>query len=52
MSDNKDLDENILNELKVMNRRLNSIHSWLAVFIIVAIIFFVYVVYYGYMLPH
>ena len=51
MSDNKDLDENILEELKKMNKRLNSIHSWIAGFIILTILFFVYIVYYGYILP-
>ena len=41
MPEIKDPDEDILNVLKKINKRLNSIHSWLAGFIIVTIIFYI-----------
>ncbi len=43
MPEIKDLDENIINELKKINKRLNSIHSWLAGFIILPILFYLMV---------
>lgn len=32
--------DNIVNELKRMNKRLNGIHSWLAAFIVITVIFY------------
>jgi uncharacterized membrane protein len=51
MTENKELNENVIDELKKMNKRLNSMHSWLAGFIIVTILFYVYIVYYRFILP-
>ncbi|MFW9971545.1 MAG: hypothetical protein ACFFDF_15225 [Candidatus Odinarchaeota archaeon] len=40
MGEIQDSKDNIINELKRMNKRLDRIHSWLAAFIVITVIFY------------
>ncbi|MFX0007301.1 MAG: hypothetical protein ACFFA7_08955 [Promethearchaeota archaeon] len=43
MSDVKDSNDSIVNELKMINKRLNRIYYWLAAFIVISVLFYLFV---------
>ncbi|MFX0156338.1 MAG: hypothetical protein ACFE9Q_17585 [Candidatus Hodarchaeota archaeon] len=40
MGEIQDSKDNIVNELKKINKRLERIHNWLAAFIVISVLFF------------
>ncbi|MFX0104811.1 MAG: hypothetical protein ACFE75_04920 [Candidatus Hodarchaeota archaeon] len=40
MGEIPDSNDKIVNELKKINKRLDSIHSWLAAFIVISVLFY------------
>ena len=43
MGEIQDSKDNIVNELMRMNKRLDRIHSWLAAFIVISVLFYLVV---------
>jgi hypothetical protein len=41
MSEIQDSNDNIINELMKLNKRLDRIHSWLAAFIVISVVFYI-----------
>jgi len=44
MGEIEDSNDNIVNELMKINKRLDGIHSWLAAFIVITVLFYLVVI--------